>query len=31
MVYVWCMKLFGMHFWSVEVNPGVCMVHGIIW
>ena len=28
---VWCIELDGRHFWSLEVNPGVCLVHGIIW
>ena len=31
MVKVWCMKLCGKQFWSMEVNPGVCLMDGIIW
>ena len=27
---VWCMYLYGRQFRSMEVNPGVCLVHGII-
>ena len=30
-VYVWCMELNGRQFWSMEVNPGVCLVHVILW
>ena len=29
-VYVWCMELDVRQFWSMEVNPGVCLVHGIM-
>ena len=28
---VWCRELYGRQFRSMEVNPGVCLVHGIIW
>ena len=31
MVYVCCMELCGRQFWSMEVIPGVCLVHGILW
>ena len=27
---VWCMELYGRQFCSMEVNSGVCLVHGII-
>ena len=30
-VYVWCMDLYGRQFRSMEVNLGVCLVHGTIW
>ena len=30
-VYVWCIELYGRQFRSMEVNPGVCLVHRIIW
>ena len=30
-VYVWWMEFFGRQFRSMEVNPGVCLVHGIRW
>ena len=30
-MYAWCMELDGRLFWSLEINPGVCLVHGIIW
>ena len=30
-MYVWCMELDGRLFLSLEVMPGVCLVHGIIW
>ena len=30
-MYNWCMELNGRQFWSMEVNPDVCLVHGIIW
>ena len=30
-VYVWCMYLYGRQFRSMQVNPGVCLVHVIIW
>ena len=31
-VYVWCMEFYGAwQIWSMEVNPGVCLVHVIIW
>ena len=30
-MYVWCMELFGRQFRSMEFNPGVCLVDGIIW
>ena len=30
-MYAWCMELDGRHFWSLEINPGVCLVHGFIW
>ena len=30
-VYVCWMELFGRQFWSMEVNPGVCLVYGILW
>ena len=30
-VYVWCMELYAGQFRSMEVNPGVCLVHVIIW
>ena len=30
-MYVWCMDLNGRQFWSMEVNPGVCLVNGITW
>ena len=29
-VYGKCMELYGKQFWPMEVNPGVCLVHGII-
>ena len=29
-MYNWCMEIYGRQFWSMEVNPGVCLVHGII-
>ena len=29
-MYNWCMEIYGRPFWSMEVNPGVCLVHGII-
>ena len=31
MVYFWCMKICGRQFWSTGVNPGVCLVDGILW
>ena len=30
-MYVWCMELYGRQFRSVEVNPGVCLVYGVLW
>ena len=30
-VYVWCMEIDGRQLRSMEVNTGVCLVHGIIW
>ena len=30
-MYVWCMELYGRQFRSMEVNPGECLVHVIIW
>ena len=27
----WCMELDGRQFWSMEVNTGLCLVHGIKW
>ena len=30
-MYVWCIELYVRQFRSMEVNPGVCLVHGIIW
>ena len=29
-MYNWCMEIYGRQFWSMEVSPGVCLVHGII-
>ena len=29
-MYGWCMELYGRLFWPMKVNPGVCLVHGII-
>ena len=31
MVKVWRMKICGRQFWAMKVNPGVCLVDGIIW
>ena len=30
-VYVWWMELYGRQFWSMEVNPGVCLVQESLW
>ena len=29
--YVWWMEFFGRQFWCMEVNSGVCLVHGNRW